>query len=476
MAIVTVVGASAGSTINVTVDGAATGSLGTMITQYSDVLAAGLASKSITGQVLSQSSASSQTLLRSVNTPTDSSSSTYGVITTGGAYVVSGNTGYVTFGAPGDVSSNTLGEPVYIDVAGSTAKQISVEGGSRNGAVLTAGSSGGTYVAGTGDNMFIGGTQSGASGWSVTTGDGNDTVIAGNGSNSIAAGAGENTIILNNGLSTVNSTGNDTIVGTASDQHVNLLGGKSTVQIGSSAFVHDESANNRITVGGASTVLGGTTGTIALGGTSGTVAGGTNDTISASGDATVALTNGGSISTGGALSFLNGTGQTTITAAGGTIFGAGGLDAITNSTTTNPTASLMFVANSGNETLDGANSQNGLVAFGNTNLYSGSQVFIGGTASDTLAAGVGDATLTGGSGASNVFAFRDGVAGGNYTITDFNAASGNVVFLYGYGANEVQNALGTAQATGGSTTIQLSDNSRITFQNVTSLNQSDFFA
>lgn len=178
------------------------------------------------------------------------------------------------------------------------------------------------------------------------------------------------------------------------------------------------------------------------------------------------------MSVSGSLTFIGGTGQSTITAASSTIFGASGLDAIVNATS-NSTESL-FVANAGNETLDGSNSVYGIHAFGNVVGTSGTQTFIGGTGSDTLVAGVGDATMTGGSGAMNYFAFRDGIAGGNYTITDFGSAAGNIVGLLNYTQSDLTNALSTATTSGNNTTIKLSDNTTITFDNVTSLNSNDF--
>jgi hypothetical protein len=60
------------------------------------------------------------------------------------------------------------------------------------------------------------------------------------------------------------------------------------------------------------------------------------------------------------------------------------------------------------------------------------------------------------------------------TISDFGSAAGNMVYLYGYGANEVQNALSTAVTTAGSTTITLADKSTVTFAGVSTLNSDSF--
>lgn len=86
--------------------------------------------------------------------------------------------------------------------------------------------------------------------------------------------------------------------------------------------------------------------------------------------------------------------------------------------------------------------------------------------------------MTGGSGDSNMFDFLNGRAGASYTITDFNAADGNKVWLANYGNDAVTNALSTQQqeTVNGvvNTTITLSDNSQITFVGVDQLKTSDF--
>ena len=92
---------------------------------------------------------------------------------------------------------------------------------------------------------------------------------------------------------------------------------------------------------------------------------------------------------------------------------------------------------------------------------------IGGSGADTLVAGLGNSTLTGGIGSSNMFMFTDGAAGGNVTISDFGSAAGNLVGLFGYGANEVKNALASATDTAGGSSIKLSDITTVTFTNLT---------
>ncbi len=459
MALITVQGASAGATVNVTVDGAATGNLGSLLQQFSTSLTSGIAAGTIDGEDLSTG-----------KTSFGSNTSGYGVITAGGSYSVSGNVGAIVFGGPA-AAGVVPSSHVIINASGVTSSFVSVEGGTTGGVQFQAGSGAGAFVAATGDNAYTGDQLSGAGNWTVTTGDGDDTIVAGTGQNTINAGTGDNLIEISNGTNYVKSYGNDTIFGgdCSFGQHVTLYGGSSFVTLGEQSYVNDVAGNDQITVGGSSTVIGGDSDSISLNGGVSSVIGGTSDTISASGDAVVSSSDNATVSVDGSLTFIGGTGNSTITAAQSTIFGAGGLNAVIAGS-----GDTLFVAGSGSETLNGASSGSPLHAFGNNAGTTGSQVFIGGTAADTLVAGVGDATMTGGSGAANVFALRDGIAGANYTITDFSSAAGNFVALLGYSQSDLTNALSTQTTTDGNTTVKLADNSTITFDNVSSLNSSDF--
>nr|WP_230975587.1 calcium-binding protein [Acetobacter garciniae] len=399
----------------------------------------------------------------------------YGIVTTSGSYKVVGNVGWLTVGSD---SGTTPGVPldgaVTINAAASTAT-TTVLGGATGGIVLQAGNQDGTFFAGTGNNQFTG--QAGN--WSITMGDGNDTVMSGDGSNTIAAGLGSNVIDLGLGVNFVHSAGQDTITASGGVQTVTLSGAGSTVLLGENSLVIDSGGTQKITVGGASTVVGGVSDTITMTGTDGTVEGGQGSTISATyGNLQTTNTDAASITVLQDLTFIGGTGQTHVTAGHATIFGSNGLDMSLDMTdaTTSATDNL-FAANAGNMTLDGASSAFGIHAFGDNAGTTGAQVFIGGTGADTLVAGVGEATLTGGAGDANIFGFRDHVAGGDYTITDFSAAAGNSVLLVDYDythASFQADVLDKAVHSGANTTITLSDNSKITFVNVASLNGTSF--
>ena len=470
MAIITVVGASGGQ-VQVTVDG----SQNSTFVKQAEALSSKLSSVVDTLDVRHLTPGTN-------NGQAGSNQAGYGVITSAGSYNVAGNTEWLSVGSDSVAQpGSALAGWVNVDLTKDTAQNVTVLGGTEAGISFRAGSQSGTFFAGSGDNRFQGSNLNNAGNWNILTGDGNDVIDTGAGSNTVVAGAGDNTITLGTGVNYVHSDGQDTITATAGTQNITLNGASSVVQVGANSLVVDNSADGeQITVGGGSTVIGGSNGndptvqhtSINLAGSTGTVIGGQLNTISAAyGDFEVSNTNAANVDVSGSLTFIRGTGVTTITAGQTTIFGANGLDAVVNSTA----GTSLFVANEGNETLDGASSAFGIHAFGTT-TGTGNQLFIGGSASDTLVGGVGNATLQGGSGAANVFGFRDGIAGADYTISDFGSAAGNSVLLvnYGYTDADLQKVLDSASHKDGNTTVTLSDQSQITFVGVDSLNTSQF--
>ena len=89
-----------------------------------------------------------------------------------------------------------------------------------------------------------------------------------------------------------------------------------------------------------------------------------------------------------------------------------------------------------------------------------------GAGADTLNAGSGADTLVGGGGANifNVFAAQGGPAA-NHVIGDFSAI--DTAFLVGYALGTGTTAINGAKTAGGSTTVTLPDNTKITFTGVT---------
>ncbi|BCI66072.1 hypothetical protein AAJCM20276_06960 [Acetobacter aceti] len=463
MPLMTVQGASAGAHVVVTVDGALTDQLASLVSDFSSTL---------TGEIGGIDGIN----LVPGSTAFGGNGIGYGVATVAGSYSVTGGVGAIVFG--GAIGSGVPSIHTQIDASGVTSSFVSVEGGTTGGVQFQAGSSAGLFVAGAGNNAFTGDQLSNAGNWMVFAGSGNDTVIAGAGQNTINAGAGDNFVNVSNGTNTVYSYGHDTIYGgdSASNQTVSLYGGSSFVTVGKNSYVENVAgggSNNAIAVGGGSTVIGGTDDTISLNGGYSTVMTGVGDTISASGDAWVQYAVNADVSVAGSLTFVGGYGSSTITAGQSTIYGSNGMNVTLNATEPG-SGKTIFSGGTGNETLNASGSTYGVAAYGNNAGTTGSQVFIGGTGADTLVAGVGDATMTGGSGQANTFAFRDGVAGGNYVITDFGSAVGNTVGLLNYSQSELQSALSNQVSANGSTTLKLDDGTTILFQNVASLNSGDF--
>jgi Ca2+-binding RTX toxin-like protein len=124
---------------------------------------------------------------------------------------------------------------------------------------------------------------------------------------------------------------------------------------------------------------------------------------------------------------------------------------------------VLYAAGSGNETLNASGTSGGDELAGGTDA-SGADLIVGGSGNDTMFAGAGADYFAGGGGA-NTFSFVASLThGGADVIADFTA--NDQVFLVGYGAGEAAAVLGAAVSSGSSTTITLSDNTRITFLGV----------
>ncbi len=265
---------------------------------------------------------------------------------------------------------------------------------------------------------------------SMTGDNGNDDFVGTTGNDTITAGTGTNKIDPGNGNDLIISEGNDTIYPGAGSDTVFAVGQDlAAVGTGTLSFVNGDNP---------ATVIGGSTGT--------------------------AVINGGA---GGGL-FAGGSGDANIIVGGtgaATIFGSSGPDLLFAGGS-NPD---LLAAGSGNETLSGLGSS------GNNVMWAGAGTDLmgGGSGDETFFAGQGNATIISGSGA-DLFAFVNGQAGGSDVVVGFNPGQGDLVDLQGYGANEVQNALGGATVANGNTTITLSDHTSITFAGVSNLTQSAF--
>ncbi len=154
---------------------------------------------------------------------------------------------------------------------------------------------------------------------------------------------------------------------------------------------------------------------------------------------------------------IGGTGTTTL---------FGGSSSVVNFDSSQPASQLgaLMVAGTGNETLNGANSSATEFIWGGS-VSGANNSLIGGSGNDVLFVGVGNDSMTGGAG-TNIFAFTNGLAGGTDLITDFSKS--DVLWLAGYNQASVNTAFNNATVSGGSLTVALSDNTKITFSGLTS--------
>jgi Ca2+-binding RTX toxin-like protein len=329
----------------------------------------------------------------------------------------------------------------YADVVDSAPSAVIFGSGDANEHVLagagnltfyaTGGS--GTILTGAGNNLIsIPVTDAGS--WLIETGGGNDTITARAGSDTIGAGGGDNVITLGTGQYSVTSVGQDTITAATGSATIDASGSPGS--------------------GGGELVFGGAGNLVFIGGASGaTVVGG-------SGSETVTGGSGSLYATGGAA------GNNLLTAGSGaaTLFGGGGGDTLTAA----GSAPQALYAGSGNETLTGGTATGADTFAGG----SGTDQITGGLGADTYVGGTGQATVNA-VGSSNLFRFVDGSSGGSMLVNDLTNASQVHISLAGYGPNEAATALAGQVSGANSVTLTLSDNTTITFQNITHLSGSN---
>jgi len=292
----------------------------------------------------------------------------------------------------------------------------------------------GTVAAGGGTNqIMIPGSDNGS--WSLNTGNGNDVIVAqGGGNDTIAAGTGQNAIQLGSGKDLVTSVGQDLIEAGTGSETVDGTGAVSDQVRGG--------ASDLVFLGGSGpvTILGGT---------------GSDTYIGSTASQGTAVVLGGSA--GNNYLFAGG-GQTTL-------FGGGDGDQLF----ANGFAAQQLHAGSGNETLDGS------LSFGQDTFFggSGTESIVGGAGNDTFVAGSGNATIDA-SFANNTFLFVNGSAGGTSLVQDLISPSQLKISLSGYGSNEEKYILATQTKVGTGVSITLSDNTRVTFQNITDITKANF--
>jgi hypothetical protein len=321
----------------------------------------------------------------------------------------------------------------------------------------------------------------------ITLTNSGDTIAAGNGAATVNATADNEVVLGGAGALFANLSGpNGTLVGGAGAVFATVSGSSSEI-VGSPAFgagglvASVSGTSDTILAGSGSAAV-----TLSSSASKGLVVGtsaalsvldnGTSDTIEAGGGFSTITAPGGGFVRGGSgpLIFIGGTGPSTIVGSSGTstvfgstaltsiIGGAGGAFTYVNTTS----GGLGYQAGSGSETVDASLSK-GSVTLGGGADSTGQSLLMGGAGNDFINAGKGPESLLGGGG-SNIFGFfsANGGPAVNDVIGDLSAV--DTVFLVGYGPNAAVNAIAGATTAGGSTTITLSDNTKITFSGVTS--------
>jgi Ca2+-binding RTX toxin-like protein len=272
--------------------------------------------------------------------------------------------------------------------------------------------------------------------WTLYTGAGNDFIsVLGNVNATIGAGGGHNTIMLGSGRDVIVSTGSDTILGGS---------GTETIEATSAQSDYVQGGNSKLFFlggGGDVTIIGGSGSDTYMG--------------SSFGPAGKQLIEGGSA---GNNFLFAGDGAATLVGGGNgdQLFAFGG-------------SNQWLKAGSGNETLSAA------LSTGQDTLTAGSgkDLLITGFGSNTVVGGSGKATVNAAAG-NNVFEFIKNQAGGTELVTGMLDPSAIRIALVGYGGGEVNHALSSASVKHGSITIGLTDGTKITFQDVTTLTRSNF--
>lgn len=398
---------------------------------------------------------------------------------------------------PGGYSFLTDVASTATTVTGSASVADSILAGT-GGVTFNAGAASGLFVAGGGANVFNGLSVAGANGgtgsYAVTTGDGNDTINTGVGNDTVDAGAGANVITLGAGASVVTSTGVDSITGGSGAGTVTLMGSGATVQSGTGALtVNDQGSGNFVTIGSLfgtqtvlnsnSTIFGGTNGTYSLqGATNASVVGGGGDMVSLS-DSTATVYAGSGSDTVEIFGTSPELGHPSTDLSQLTFVGSAGHSVVIGNyipvtLTGADGGSVQFSSQFGGSLLsvgtgaeiDARGSLGGDTFFGG----SGANTILGGVGADTFVLGSGATSITGESAAvGKIYDFiASNTGGATDVITDFKVS--DRIGVSGYTANAAADVLKTATVSGGSTTITLSDQTRITLQNYTTLTSGNF--
>jgi hypothetical protein len=366
----------------------------------------------------------------------------------------------------GVVDNSTL--PVTITGVGSTTPitVLAGQGGLTFNSGLGAGGVGSGFIldGGGSNNLYnIAQTSIAGGGYWIAPGDGANTVHAGGGNNTITGARGSsnwvdltgfgNNIVASSGAETVSAAsghGSDTVgIGNSNpDTLLISMGDGWTGQL----FFGDTSTvtGSAITVsggGGSVTLFGGVRQDVFFGGSAG------DNIIVAGADPSSSITGGGN----GDELFAG-------------FFGGGIIQAGTGNET------LVGVGRPG---IPGAASVAGTAFFGNT-LTGGANIFAGAGA-DTITSGVGNENFYGNpTGKGDFFTFSHSITGAagaqtNVMIHDFTVGK-DTVALSNYGYSSAQQVVDDITKSGGNSSLQLTDGTKIEFTNVTTLTAISIFS
>jgi hypothetical protein len=308
---------------------------------------------------------------------------------------------------------------------GASAAQVMSQGND-----IITGSSAAETVTASGSLLYFG--TSGATNLTMS-GTGSDTIIGGNNGNTVQGGGGAQLIFGSSSLDYTGGAGAATIIGG---------GGGNTVTGGAGNLLLFASSSMTYTgTGAAATVIGG------------------------GGPLTAALGSGGGVAYGG-----TGGGDTlsTSSASQSVLVGGGNGDVLTATGSGND----YLVAGYGSTTLNGAGGTGNLVFYGGA----GPDAIIGGAGTNLFVAEPGSETLTGGGTANNTIMISFGPTTRTDVFTNFDPAH-DAIGLYGYGTQQDADAaaLASATASGGTTTVSLSDGTTLVFLGAPTLNSYNFF-
>ncbi len=418
-------------------------------------------------------------------------------VTVGGTKTVVTGSGNAT-----DALNVTLGGSNNVVFATTSQATVSISG--TNNAVIggDASSAGTLTVFDSGDFANISAGKDSVA--NVTVSGNNSAVFGGPGTLNLNAFGSNDTVGLGSGNATVSLSGSAAFLFGNSDTTGGTL---QLVDASNKSFVSTQKeTSSAITLSGANSTVFGGTGTLQIS------VSGSNDTVFAGSGAATVQTSSNTLVFGpsnGNLNFLGGAGTPTVVGgkngtvnatvgSGGLIFSAGISD---NSTITGgigqatifggdgsivnfvgtATGGAQLHAYDGNETLIGAGSSTNNTYYGSS-IASASANLVGGSGNDVFFIGDNAETMTGGGG-SDTFVFLNQVTSLNgggkshITITDFNQST-STIFMIGYSSasgglsNVLANATGPAvSSSGAGLTLTLSDQTTVTFSNVTSLTQ-----